>query len=50
MSKYTVAYGNAFDGHTFYGVFDDFDEAEEYAATHGEFGFWIVEIQDANNA
>jgi len=50
MSKYTIAYGNAFDGLTFYGVFDDFDEAEEYAATHGEFGFWIVEIQDANNA
>jgi hypothetical protein len=50
MSKYTIAYGNAFDGLTFYGVFDDFDEAEEYAATHGEFGFYIVELQDKDNA
>ena len=50
MSKYTVAYGNAFDGHTFYGVFDDFDEAEVWASQHDTFGYWIVEIQDANNA
>lgn len=46
MGKYTVAYGNPFDGLTFYGVFDDFDTAEEYAAAHGDLNYWLVELQE----
>jgi len=38
--KYTVAYGNAFDGLLFEGVFDDADTAlqyaERYAGGYGE--------------
>ena len=47
MSKYTVAYGNAFDGMSFYGVFDNFDAAENWAADN-ELGYYIVELQEAN--
>lgn len=46
MSKYTVAYGNAFDGLTFYGVFDDFDTAEKWAVEEGDLGYYIVELQN----
>ena len=48
MSKYTVAYGNAFDGMSFYGVFDDFHAAESWAADNEELGYYIVELQEAN--
>lgn len=47
MPKYTVAYGNAFDGHRLFGIFDDFDVAEEYAATHKDMAYWVVEIEEA---
>ena len=49
MSNYTVAYGNAFDGLTFYGVFDSFDAAELWADRHDTFGYWIVELQEAEH-
>lgn len=47
MPKYTVGYGDAFSGMTFYGVFDDFDAAETWAWDENDrLGFYIVELQD----
>jgi hypothetical protein len=39
--KYAVAFGNAFDGHNFYGPFDSSDEAIDYGSDR-EDGDWFV--------
>mgnify|MGYP006297042997 CR=1 FL=1 len=52
MSKYTVMIGAPFDVQKFYGVFDTFDEAEEWADANTLLGFpqtWIVEILDSEH-
>jgi len=45
MIKYAIAIGNAFDGITLYGPFDDLIEATEHAeATYCEHQYEIVQL------
>lgn len=38
--SYVIAMGNAFDGHTLYGPFNDTTEAQEWAYSHSHDGEW----------
>lgn len=44
--KYAVAFGNAFDGHNFYGPFDDYDEAIDYGSEReGGEGWFVIPLE-----
>jgi hypothetical protein len=40
-----VASGNAFDGMTLYGPFDDYETAALYAEKHADDSWWIVRLE-----
>jgi len=41
---YAVAIGEPFDGISFWGPFEDFDEAEHWAAFNASLSWWIVDL------
>jgi len=44
--KYAVAFGNAFDGHNFYGPFDSSDEAIDYGSEReGGEGWFVIPLE-----
>lgn len=48
QTKYAVAVGEVFDSITFFGPFDEFEDAEVWADRTSGFrnNWWIVELQD----
>lgn len=42
MMQYAVAFGNAFDGHSFYGPFDSHEDAVEYGASNESGDGWFT--------
>lgn len=50
MGKYAVALGEMFDGITFHGPFDEFEDAEAWADRQGHStNWWVVQLEDPNN-
>ena len=41
---YAVAVGEMFDGITFYGPFDEFEDAQKWASDNSSLTWWIVEL------
>jgi len=48
--QYILVAGNISDGHTFYGPFDSFDDADEYSRDFaGNDVTWITELREPKN-
>ena len=45
---YAVAVGEMFDGMTFYGPFDTFDDAESWAGNNSSLSWWIIGLENPN--
>ena len=41
---YAVAVGEMFDGINFYGPFEEYDDAEKWAAVESGYSWWVVEL------
>jgi len=45
---YAVAVGEMFDAINFFGPFDDFDDAADWADRNAQYNWWVVALEDTN--
>lgn len=48
--KYAVAVGEMFDGITFHGPFEFFEDAEDWAGNNANLNWWIIGLENPDVA
>ena len=47
--SYVVAVGEWLDGLTFYGPFDEFEDAQTWAENNSNLSWWIIKLETPND-